>query len=255
MKNIKQAFQSIASKVTNQPKGCVQCNDDDCAKCKGNQHSYNYVFGEMESQPQPPAPRCFNYLKIVDNWCYGFNPGECEWSIDDGVNGLQTFSSGWDFYMSSFYPEGSGGSYAQFNCNGVNGTYILRCWTETPLTLSMNVVDGFCNSYNLTGGSLCQKTCYTLTMELTSAFDRGYMDIYPFNTIEFFYPPNPISSPGAFNGYVTNILQQIWGLDAYSTISTNGNFFTLNIYNVYCESSPMLYIENLGYFNFDVLTC
>jgi len=88
MKGIKQAFNSIASKITNQTKGCVQCKDDDCAKCKGNQHSYNYVFGNDE---KILLPDCFWFAEYYsapdynfDNWTINGNPFNSEIGLITG---------------------------------------------------------------------------------------------------------------------------------------------------------------------------
>jgi hypothetical protein len=56
MKGIKQAFDRITSKVQNQIKGCVQCENNDCSRCK-HQHS-------NDDSGQPPTPGCCD-LKVV----------------------------------------------------------------------------------------------------------------------------------------------------------------------------------------------
>jgi len=50
MKGIKQAFDRITSKVQNQIKGCVQCDNNDCSRCK-HQHL-------NDDSGQPPTPGC-----------------------------------------------------------------------------------------------------------------------------------------------------------------------------------------------------
>jgi len=56
MKGIKQSFDRITSKVQNQIKGCVQCDNNDCSRCK---HS------KLNDQNSiPPTPGCCD-LKVV----------------------------------------------------------------------------------------------------------------------------------------------------------------------------------------------
>lgn len=97
MKNLKQSFQSLSNKVTNQIKGCVQCNDSDCAKCKGNQNSFDYIFGNDQKLI---SPTCFYFAQYYsapdnnfDNWTMNGNPFNSEIGLitgnaSNGINPL-----------------------------------------------------------------------------------------------------------------------------------------------------------------------
>lgn len=57
MKGIKQSFQKITSQVQNQIKGCVQCDNNDCKKCK-------HRNSPQDENGVPPQPGCCD-LKVT----------------------------------------------------------------------------------------------------------------------------------------------------------------------------------------------
>lgn len=253
MKGIKQAFQSISSKVSNQPKGCVQCTTNDCAKCKGNQNSFDYVFGERNQQPTIAG--CFNYLIINDISCYGFNPGECEWSINDGVNGEQFFSGDWGVFMAQYYPNGGGGIYSNIYCTGVPSVYVIYSYTETPLSVSWGITDSLCRKQNGSFTTLCTKSCWTLTFGYDNQNEMYYLDLTPFTTITIYPGTDPVMNPAGFEAYLNSVLNQIYGQNAFCLVSVVGKDVTITIFNVYVDGTPLLYLNNFQMLSFTEITC
>jgi len=243
MKGIKQAFQSIASKVTNQPKGCVQCNDDDCAKCKGNQNSYDYVFGEKNSEPQPPQKLCFHYALINDSGCTGFAQQSCEWEINDGVHGAWQYSFDWSQYMINNYTGGGGGQYSSASCFGLPSTYVLRIINGSMISpiSTIDIVDSNCIIGRTSFNTICDLRCFEVTFGYNPNICTNInLDIFEFGTIALF--GDPVIDPVGFNGILTNNLQQIFGTGASSltTYDSVSGLNTIQIFGIYTQFTPSM---------------
>ncbi len=218
MKNLKESFQSFSNKVTNQIKGCVQCDNSDCKKCKGNQNSFDYVFGERGSEPQPPILKCFNYLIIDDQSCQGFNQISCEWSIEYSTFGLQPYSFDWNSYMQMIFGanDSGGGLYSKYSCGASQSSYVLRVYDDIIPPTYVQIVDQNCNIGRQFFSQMCERSCWELTFSFNPKTNIiQSLGIDPFGSI-YFVGGDPLGNPSGFNTYLEFTIQGIYGTGAGS---------------------------------------
>jgi len=146
MKGIKQAFDRITSKVQNQIKGCVQCDNNDCKKCNGNQHSFDYVFGNDQRTLNLD---CFYFAEYYsapdvnfDNWTINGNSFNNEISLITGnasnsINPnaypiIYDLRFAWkktnDISLLPTLPEAKDSFGNSFYANWVQAGCELKCW-------------------------------------------------------------------------------------------------------------------------------
>lgn len=244
MKNLKQSFQSLSNKVTNQIKGCVQCNDSDCAKCKGNQNSFDYIFGERGSQPEPPVLKCFNYMIIDDPTCQGFNQSSCEWSIEYSSFGQQPFSFDWDSYMQLIFGAGVGGGglYSKTSCSGSSSSFVLRVLDQTIPPNYVQIVDQNCNVNRQFFQQICDPTCWELQLNVNTAVNIiQNLGLDPFGLI-YFVGGDPVNDPLGFNAYLLFTLQNLYGsgVTCSTTYDPVTKIATIRMFNIFTNSTPTL---------------
>lgn len=114
MKNIKSAFDSLSSKVSNQPKGCVQCKNDDCGKCKKHKNL------NADETSIPPTPGCCD-LKVQPFFGAFIEPITSTEFITESftiltTNGVSECQVTLEFYSQCF--DGSSDTY--LNINGID---------------------------------------------------------------------------------------------------------------------------------------